>query len=139
MAARPEPPPLSRLIARKRKAMSPELSMRQAARRAGFSPALWAKIEHGYDQVAPGVVIPYAGTADKVARMARVLGITPQELAGAGRRDAAAELEAMPPQPPQDGGEGLAEIRDRQDELERVLDEMRRELRELREPGRPAG
>lgn len=97
MAVQPPPPPEAQIIGERRRAMIPELSMRQAAKRAGFSPALWAKIEHGYDQVATGVVIPYKGTAEKVARMARVTGVTADELDKLGRADAARVLRNIRP------------------------------------------
>jgi Helix-turn-helix domain len=99
MTATPQPPPEARLIRERRLALIPPLSARQAAKRAGFSPALWAKIEHGYDQVAKGIAIPYAGTADKIARAARVVGMTAAELEGCGRADAARALAALPEAP----------------------------------------
>lgn len=130
MAALPQPPPEAELIARKRKAMSPELSMRQAAKRAGFSAALWAKIEHGYDQVARGIALPYSGTADKVAKMARITGVTEDELADAGRKDAAAVLAAMPPPPAPQGDQQSSP------DLEQRLAVLEREFRELQQRDR---
>lgn len=97
MTALPQPPPEAELIAAKRGAISPALSARKAARRAGFSVALWSKIEKGYDQVARGVVIPFRGTAEKVARAAQVVGATAIELTACGRPDAAHILAALPP------------------------------------------
>jgi len=96
MTANPQPPPEATLIAARRMALIPVLSARQAARRAGFSAALWTKIEKGYDQVARGVTIPFRGTAEKVARAAQVVGITPAELAACDRDDAARVLAALP-------------------------------------------
>lgn len=91
----PDPPPWGRLITDYREAQMPPLSMREGARRAGFSVATWTQIEQGYRKVAPAIVIPIRGTDDKLARMAQVAGVPPEKLAGAGRPDAAAMLERL--------------------------------------------
>lgn len=87
----PEPPPEAKLIAELRNAMVPPLSMREAARRAGFSAATWTQIEQGYRKVTPAVTIPIKGTDEKIARMALTAGAAPEQLAAAGR-PAAAEM-----------------------------------------------
>lgn len=82
--------------------MVPALSMTRAAAAAAadglgpFSSALWTQIENGYTQTAQGAV-PYKGTAERIARMARITGATPKELERAGRRDAARVLVKLPP------------------------------------------
>lgn len=91
----PEPPPEAQLIARLREAMVPHLSMREAARRAGMSPALWNQNEQGYRKPAPGVVLGWKATDDKLAAMALVVGATPEQLREAGRDDAARALEKL--------------------------------------------
>ncbi|HEY5397843.1 MAG TPA: hypothetical protein VIL16_20845 [Trebonia sp.] len=91
----PEPPPEAKLIARLREGAVPSLSMRQAARRAGISPALWSQNEQGYRKVTPLVTIPIRATADKLAAMALVVGATPGQLREAGRGDAAAILQKL--------------------------------------------
>lgn len=90
-----EPPPEARLIAELRSAIVPPLSMREAARRAGFSVATWTQIEQGYRKVTPGVTIPVRGTDEKVARMALVVGAAPGQLKEAGRPAAAVMLEKL--------------------------------------------
>ncbi len=91
----PEPPSEARLIARLREGMAPSLSMREAAKRAGISPALWSQNEQGYRKVTPLVTIPIRATADKLASMAQVVGATPEQLREAGREDAAAILQKL--------------------------------------------
>lgn len=95
MVTTPEPPPEAKLIARMRGEMVPVVSMREAARRAGFSVATWTQIEQGYRKVTGALAIPITGTAEKVARMALVVGATPDQLVGAGRGDAAAVLRKL--------------------------------------------
>lgn len=84
-----EPPPEAQLIARLRLEQVPPLSMREAARRAGFSVATWTQNEQGYRKVTPQLMIPIRAVADKLARMAMVVGATPDQLREAGRDDAA--------------------------------------------------
>ena len=91
----PEPPPEARLIAGLRNAMVPPLSMREAARRAGFSVATWTQIEQGHRKVTAAVTIAVRGTDEKVARMALVAGAPPGQLAEAGRPEAARMLEKL--------------------------------------------
>lgn len=91
----PLPPPEAKLIAELRTAIVPTLSMREAARRAGMSPALWTQNEQGYRKVAPGVTIPIKATPDKLAQMALTVGAKPGQLAERGRPDAAAVLERL--------------------------------------------
>jgi len=88
----PEPPPEARLIAELREAMIPPLSMREAARRADMSPALWASNEQGRRKVTSDVVIPIRATDEKLAHMALVVGATPEQLTEAGRPEAAKML-----------------------------------------------
>ena len=54
MTADPQPPPEAALITRHIEGIVPQPSRAQLARQAGISSALWAKIEKGYDQPAPG-------------------------------------------------------------------------------------
>jgi len=89
----PPPPPEADLIRQRREAAF--LSMRQAALGAGVSPTAWAEVEAGRKKVAPGVEVAKRGTPKILAAMARRLSITPDELARAGRDDAAAYLAAI--------------------------------------------
>lgn len=91
----PAPPPEAQLITRLREDMVPALSMREGARRAGFSVSTWMQNEQGYRKVTPGLVIPIRATAEKLARMALVVRATPDQLREAGRDDAAGILQKL--------------------------------------------
>ena len=73
----------------------PPLSMREAARRAGFSVATWTQNENGYRKVTPVFGIPIVATDEKLARMAQVVGATPQQLRDTGRHGAAKMLQKL--------------------------------------------
>lgn len=70
------------------------MSARTAAREAGISEARWRQIASGYQTVS-GTRVPVTAPAETLARMARVVGVTPPELEEAGREDAATELRAL--------------------------------------------
>lgn len=116
-------PPEARLIREKREQMVPALSMTRAAAAAtadglgNFSATLWTSIENGYQQTSQGTV-PYSGTPDRVARMARVVGVTARELEQAGRKDAARTLAKLPAPRQRDARASLAE---RVARIERLL------------------
>ena len=95
MTASPKAPPEARLIRRLREAFMPPLSMREAARRAGFSVATWTQNENGYRKVTPVFGIPIVATDEKLARMAQVVGATPQQLRDTGRHGAAKMLQKL--------------------------------------------
>lgn len=96
----PPPPPWGELIRSRREAAG--LSVRQAARQARISVTIWADTEKGFRFAAPGVAVAVRGTADKLASMAMVVGASPEELDGAGRRDAASVLTVMLDKAPPD-------------------------------------
>ena len=87
------PPPEAQLIRQLREA-PPKMSKRQAAHAAGMSEAWWRSLENGYKHFR-GTPYPERGNAQAIAKMARAVGATPQQLVAAGREDAAAELVAM--------------------------------------------
>lgn len=87
-----ETPPEAELIRRSRESAELPLSRRQAAGRAGISPSQWSDIERGHKQAGSGVTVPVQATAETLARMARIVGATADDLAAAGREDAAREL-----------------------------------------------
>ena len=94
MNERPPQPPEGKLIADAAAARG--LSIREAARRTGISYGRWRQIVTGVQNISPGVTAPVRAPAATVARMARVAGVTPDELEAEGRRaDAAAALRAM--------------------------------------------
>lgn len=135
MTAYPSPPPEARLIREKREALVPHLSMRAAAQRAAadglgpFSVALWTQIENGYIQQKE-TTEPTRGTADRIARMARVTGATTAELEHARRPDAARVLAKLLPART---APGRGSLRERIAHLERVATEQAELARELRE------
>jgi hypothetical protein len=69
--------------------------MREAARRAGFSVATWTQNEQGYRKITRDMTVPIRATADKLARMALVVGGKPAHLEDAGRGDAAVILQKL--------------------------------------------
>lgn len=64
------------------------LSARQAATDAGMSDARWRQIVSGYQSIS-GQLVPVVGPDETIARMARVVDVTPDQLREAGRPDAA--------------------------------------------------
>lgn len=97
MDERPEQSPEGRLLGLAQK-RSP-LSARKAAEVAGMSEGRWRQIVSGYQTVSRGVYAPVRAPAETVARMSRVVSVTPEELEAAGRPDAAEELRSMLPPP----------------------------------------
>ena len=88
----PEQRPEGALIEQARESRTPRLSGRAAAAAAGISDGRWRQIVNGYQSAGQGLYIPVVAPPDTLARMARVVGVTPEELTDAGREDAAGEL-----------------------------------------------
>ncbi len=88
----PAAPPEAVLIHRHRETLTPPMSRRQAATQAGISPSQWSDIERGTKKAGNGITVPVQATARTLARMAQVIGVTPDDLTNAGRHDAACEL-----------------------------------------------
>ena len=98
MDTRPEPPPEGRLIADAASRL--DLSIREAARRAGISYGRWRQITVGYQNVSPGSYAPVHAPARTIAKMAKVVHLVPEQLVEAGREDAAAILaDLLRPEP----------------------------------------
>lgn len=97
METRPEQPPEGRLIADAANHL--DLSIREAAKRAGISYGRWRQIVMGYQNISPGVYGAVHAPAKTVAKMAKVVGVTPAQLTEAGREDAAAFLAELQPEP----------------------------------------
>ncbi len=95
MSVHPETPPEADLIRHRREAAIPGTSRRQAAAKAGISASQWSDVERGHKKAGSGVVVPVLATADTLARMARVVGVSADDLAAAGRPDAAGQLRAL--------------------------------------------
>ena len=83
------------MLERLRTSHRPKLSVRSAADQAGMSDARWRQIAKGFKYEAGGIRIPARAPADTLARMAKVVGATPEQLREVDRADAADELEAM--------------------------------------------
>jgi len=91
METRPEPTPEGKLI--DDAAALADISIREAARRAGLSYGRWRQITKGFQNMSPGVYAPVRDAPAKtIAKMARAVGVTPAQLAEAGREDAAVIL-----------------------------------------------
>jgi transcriptional regulator with XRE-family HTH domain len=88
----PSRPPEALLMRRRREALSPPMSRRQAAAKAGISPSQWSDVERGIKKAGTGVTVPVQATARTLAKMAQAIGVTADELAAAGREDAARDL-----------------------------------------------
>ena len=73
----------------------PPLSRRRAAAKAGISPSQWSDVERGHKRAGSGVIVPVQATAETLARMARTVGVSAEELAAAGREDAAQQLRML--------------------------------------------
>ena len=76
MEQRPDQPPEGRLIAAA--ADNLNLSIREAARRAGISYGRWRQIVKGYQNVSPGSYAPVHAPAKTLAKMAAVVGVNPR-------------------------------------------------------------
>jgi hypothetical protein len=90
MNQRPEPPPEGRLIAAA--ADRHGFSIREAARRAGLSYGRWRQIVQGYQNVSPGEFAIVRAPARTLAKMAQVVGITPEQMEGEGQRPDVADI-----------------------------------------------
>ena len=96
MTMPPEPPPEGVLIESARK-QQPEISIREAARRARISEGWWRQVVKGYQSHSGGTYgIVRDVPAETVARMAKATGrITPQQMETEGQRpDVAAVMRA---------------------------------------------
>ena len=92
MSVHPEAPREADLIRQRREALVPAMSRRQAAAKAGLSPSQWGDVERGRKKAGSGIVVPVQATADTLARMAHAVSVSADDLASAGREDAARHL-----------------------------------------------
>jgi len=84
------PPAWGRLIEEARERLDPPVSQNEAARHLQMSGTNWRRIVSG----AAGAMHSRRG-AKTVARMARLVGLTPRELEDHGHRPAALEMERL--------------------------------------------
>lgn len=86
-------PPEAELIERARKQLPKgESSVSRASKEAGISEGRWRQIAKGYQQATKDTRLAVIAPADTLARMARAVGVTEEQLRAAGREDAADEL-----------------------------------------------
>lgn len=88
------------------------ISSRKAADEIGMSDTRWRNIVNGYQAVGRGEQIAVVAPAETLARMATVVGVTPEELAEAGRGDAAKEFKSLFGERHESGKASLARLLD---------------------------
>lgn len=113
MTDRPEQLPEGRLIALAQKRS--RLSGRKSAEMADMSEGHWRAIVSGSRSISAGIWVPVRAPAETLARMAQVVGVTPEQLERANRADAAEELRlllAKPEPEPEMGGMTLEQAID---------------------------
>jgi hypothetical protein len=116
--------PLGELLEAVRQAKRPRLSQNAVAKAAGTSSTTYRRIISGVSRFG-GQDVPFGGSADTVAQIARALGVTPEQLEEAGRADAADELRALLASDAPDAADlvaRVAELRAEADRLEREAD-----------------
>jgi hypothetical protein len=90
MDQRPEQPPEGRLIAAATTRLN--ISIREAARRAGISYGRWRQITAGYQNVSPGSYAAVHAPARTLAKMAIAVNVTPERMETEGQRPDAARI-----------------------------------------------
>jgi hypothetical protein len=95
----PHQQPEGELIDRLRKSRLPKMSATKAANLAGMSEGWWRQLIKGH-QARNGLYIPAVAADDTLARMAAVVGATPEQLEDVGRDGAAVVLRALLSNPP---------------------------------------
>lgn len=128
--------PLGRLLESAREARRPKLSQNATAKAAGISPTTYRRVIRGIARLG-GRDVAFDGTPESIARIARVLGVTPEQLEEAGRTDAAEELRALrreamtdPHASPMDRAEAIMDENERLAQL--VVERFRRLNRKKR-------
>lgn len=100
-------PPVMALIRERRK--HAHLSYDRAGLLAGISGTRWRQLEEGRRAIAGIGHIPEHAPAITLARMAWVVGLTPDDLAGFGLDEAAGELKRLAEAAAREDGETAAE------------------------------
>ncbi|MFB4320624.1 helix-turn-helix domain-containing protein [Actinomadura sp. 21ATH] len=86
--------PLGSLLEEARQAVRPKLSQNALAQAAETSSTTYRRIIHGVARFG-GQDTPFEGTPEAIAKVARVLNVTAEQLEIVGRPDAARELETL--------------------------------------------
>lgn len=116
-ATDPDLTPLGELFETARQAKRPKLSQNAVAKAARTSSTTYRRVIAGVSRFG-GQDIPFEGSAETVARIALVLGVTPEQLEEVGRAEVAQELRLL--------REGEPAARDRQvEQAEADLDNAR--------------
>lgn len=84
---RPAPPPEAVLIEAARKRVG--VAVRKIAPEAGITEARWRQLVKGYASAGRGQTVSTRAPADTLARMARAVGVTAEQLHEVDRDDAA--------------------------------------------------
>lgn len=121
-------PPEGRLIeqARERK----RLSQNKAAKAAGMSGTRWRQVVAGWASGGEGIQIPVHGNAKRIALMAQVVDVTPEQLEEVGREDAARELRELRPSDEPDAEPSLRDVVEQMNALTQEIKEGRARDRE---------
>ncbi|MFJ8852290.1 hypothetical protein [Streptomyces sp. NPDC102437] len=96
-STRPEPPREAPLIEAARKQQ--RLTVRETAKQARISEALWRQIVSGAESLGGGEYREVRAKPETLARIAQVVGVAPDQLVKVGREDAAAALKEITPEP----------------------------------------
>ena len=133
--------PLGELLETARLAKRPKLSQNAVAKAADTSATTYRRIIRGVSRFG-GQDVPFEGADETVARIADVLGVTPEQLEQVGRPGAAEELRAARPHarlsqvrieapaPPADEDPKIERAAELLAEATALLEEIRRERRE---------
>jgi hypothetical protein len=90
MDAPPTPPPEARVLRMAR--IGHQMSVREAAQRAGVSVSLWRQVEAGYMTPTKGMHTPKIAPAPTLARMAIAVDLSVEDLVSEGQRPDAAQV-----------------------------------------------
>ena len=133
--------PLGELLETARLAKRPKLSQNAVAKAADTSATTYRRIIRGVSRFG-GQDVPFEGADETVARIADVLGVTPEQLEQVGRPGAAEDLRAARPHarlsqvhieapaPPADEDPKIERAAELLAEATALLEEIRRERRE---------
>lgn len=91
----PEQPREGALIQAARERLVPKVSANKLGELAGMSGTRWRQIERGYSTPRAGQHIEVHAPPETLARMAHAVGVTPAQLRGVDRADAAEAYERL--------------------------------------------
>lgn len=125
MEERPAQRPEGALIAAALKRS--RMSQRRAAAKVGISENRLRAIVHGYQNVSAGTYAAVRGPAETVARIAVVVGVSPEQLEDADRTDAAEELRLLIADRSAGPGDDSAENEDQFARMDRLYEEWKQD------------